>query len=315
MPDAQHELLDNLYELQSVRERGNVSPDQTVIGNEIAEDCTYLIDYSTCTKELDDRGVTQKLVYDGTEVILSNLPVNEKEFDGAILWVRGAQEGIELPNGQVSRNIAFYIGGTLTVQCASIDTWSAEDSNLELMDFDPDVLASMIKVPESIYPLPITKEDEREVPDDLEKITDPLNGAYTLGARIFDTEVTDNLRLIADRVGSVNFGTELEPECVMYRVQVSEEFDDLNWRESEFDRELNAAVWFSQEVPLEVVSLGVEQPYLINQESIRLKVSRKSIFIYGLTERGDKVLYKATEKTQEIIDVLLGNADVTPSNP
>lgn len=308
-PAPQQELLDNLYELQSVRERGGVNPDFALIGDEPAANCTYLVDYATCTKEVDDRGVTQKLVYDGTRLVLTNLPLEQDEFSGARLAISAKPGGIELPDGTVSDYTVFIIGRTLTVQCFSLDGWSSTDFTSDVMDFESEKLTDMISVPRAIYPFPATQEDDRRIPENLESLIDPQNQTYTLGAGFFDREVSKNGRPSADRVGIKNIGTDKDPYYIYYRVRIAEDVDGFNFRESKFDRELQAVIDFSEAISLEVLGMGEELPRFVSQRSIRIKSTRESIYLYCRGERNDTVLYKVTDKSQKIIDAILAQSD------
>ena len=194
----QQELIDNLYELQSARERIGVDPELSVMNKEIQPDCSFFIDYKTCTHEFSDFG-DEKVILDGTKLVLTALPKDEREFSGALLCISNS-EGIGLPNGVASTDTLFFIGKTLTVQCMDESQGVDKSEQRELLNFDTQKLADMIKVPQAILPLPQSEEDPRQIPEDLDSLYWPRDASFPLGAGMFERELVQNTRLIADKV-------------------------------------------------------------------------------------------------------------------
>lgn len=312
----EQQLLDNMYELQSARQRGGIDAEPAVFGGEIRPNSSFFIDYKTCTvepAELDNS--PDKVVMDGTHIVLSELPVDSADFKGAVLWVRDSKEGIQLPKGETSYSTVFFIGKTLAVKCIDykMGTDHANQENVELYDFDTERLAEMLRVPEAILPLPISEEDPREIPEDLTKLLWPQNRAFTLSAGMFEREISQRSRLIADEVGYISEGqTDYDP--TFYRLQVSESLNDIDKRPTQFDRILHAVVQFPEPTRVSIHKYGERGKFYLQTSAIKVKIFRTGMTIYGLNDEGREILYQPSTETQQFIDQVLQNAGIIEPN-
>lgn len=166
------ELIDALYNLQALREMSGNEPELAVItGAEVEweEDCTVVIDEKT-----------------GDRIVVTKLPLDQIDFDGATVWMSNVEEGVHLETDEwevTSKDVIFWVNSA--AQAKYFNPHSGMFSNI-----DPDILANRLDMPR-IRPIPVSDYDPRYVPGDsdshkFESIFTPTTDAYTLASKIVD---------------------------------------------------------------------------------------------------------------------------------
>lgn len=297
MEDNELRLRDALYELQSGHERCGAELEPAVFAGEddIIPQCSVFKDNRT-----------------GDRIVLTKLPLDEADFEGAAIWISNPRGISIVPNDyfeslnddfeqiKTRKDVIFYIGRGATSVCYDIDEH-------ETLMIDNNMLAEIIEVPK-ILPIPQSETDPRDLPNDLEFLHTPTTDTYTLATRIFDTELEYNHSLLGNRSGIVK-DDNLSIQTT-YDLQVTENIPDgLNTRISEFDREMLISIMLGDPIKLSIKMLGSEETKYLNSNQFRIRVFREGIIIDAKNSEGRKILCVPTPDTKQFIDQVLQNAE------
>jgi hypothetical protein len=274
--DEQKELIDALYELQSVRERVSelndfLDPDEPNDTepaifpgeDELVDSCSVFIDQNT-----KDR------------IVLSPLPADQDDFKSANLWFSNP-EGLILPTELANsefkpQEVVYFIGKT-----ALPGLYLPQDS--EIITIEPKIIVEKIKVPDSILPLPVYEYDPREIPPNIEMVYTPDDKAYTLATALFDKQLKAGV-LGVKHHGFVASSTG----ATIYSLEILEKLpNEEDLRLSQFDREMRVKLTFPTEIDLSMMPWG-ELEQNVRADTFLFKVFRAGVIVEVYT--GDRFL-------------------------
>lgn len=306
------DLVDALYELQSIRERTGIDSEPAVVPgvksrpdlvpSEVIDKSSVFIDRKT-----------------GTRIVMTNLPLDQADFTRATLWLSNPGIGIDisgvgfedaatLPDKELPRDVIFLVGGYLTAMYLLGGPREEEDDSSSLYAIDDGRLSDFLSVPKGILPVPQSEEDARNIPDDLEYLRIPTSRAYTLAAAFIDDDTEAGLNIdgiIARRSGVVNYG-DID---TTFDLQIAELSHLSNTTKSHnkdlFDREIEVVINTGQLIGLKMTPYGKAETSLTAREFM-IRVYREGIiFLVDNGSRHPMPCVPAAETAQFVNQVLL----------
>lgn len=291
----EQELKDTLYELQAAREMSGREQEPAVVANNFVPDCSVFKDKNT-----------------GDRIVLTPLPRDDADFTEATVWLSNPVgltilsdellDVIDVDEEYDHKDIVLFIGKGATALCF-------DDASKDTYQIDTQLIADMLRVPR-ILPVPQSEIDPREFPADIDFLYVPTSDTYTLATRIFDSELENNRRLLANRSGIIS---DKDQRLISYDLQISELLPtNPEVRLSEFDREMQISMRFSDDVSLAVRPLGDPEIRLLTNNGFRIKVVREGMIIDAKNAQDNIIKCIPTLDTKELIDQILQNAqDIT----
>lgn len=278
----EQKLLDVLYDLQHVREVGGSDAEPAVFGDQIQQNCSVIID-----KHTNDR------------IVLTSLPVDSNDFDGAAVWVSNPEYGVAIDAGQWQASpsdVIFWINKAIDVRYFNPRRGSR-------IKYDAEKLAERLSFP-NIYPIPQSETDPRDIPEELEFISTPQTNTYTLASRISENDLEYRRRVIARRYGVIDYDAD---KATTFDLQIHEILpSEDSPRSDEFDREFTVLLHLGQRFNLPVVPWG--SPEIdVKGNDFKIRVVREGMLISAVKD-GKEITCIPTSITRRFIDSILHHA-------
>ena len=310
----EQQVVDALYALQYAREVTDTPAEPAVIGGALFENCSVFRDIKT-----------------NNRTVLTELPADPDEFDGAIISVSNAEEGVEMEIG------------TKLVRASEIIMTATKNMNLRYRKagarrnrrMTTDDMLPMIEFP-SVNPLPVSEYDPRSIPrpdfynpsivqSDVDRLAVPKADMYTQSARLVD--LADSQRTGAS-LRQMHFIAE-DLTCIgqgrQYNVAIEEEpmIDIRDSGTTDFDRVFTVS-FSTKDGGINMLvarPVGSHEPAYLVGNTFTLRIYREGVVLcadnpmhqperlkLNNTSRGSTRLSVPTNDTKEFFEQLLATA-------
>lgn len=291
-------LIDAIYELQLLRDVNTVRSKNTETGGETEgrDENQLYSELAVIGDKIELNCTVLKDEHTNNRIVITDLPADQKKFNGAAVWISNPEVGVAIDAGQWQASpydVIFWIDEAVKVRYLNPRKGSR-------IPFNTEILANSLTVP-NIKPIAQSEIDPREIPEELEYISVPQTDSYTLTSRISDIDIEQKRLLIAKRFGVIEYDID---KSTTFDISIHEVFpSETSYRFAEFDREFTLLLHLGEPFKLDATPWGQPET-VIKGRDFKIRILREGILISAI-QNGNEVSCIPSKSTQNFIDRIL----------